>query len=158
MIVSTATAGAGKYVQIGVGVVYFLSDSKGNIDSSIKLSSELKKENALKYATYVEGKDSQLRQNEKYYQAVSIIKQESKNKANQMYKAENMILYGAPYNIIGSGGKIILNNLNKFNENKTNKLTVEMAEKMKRRNDNYKSTGNPNFYLNHRRLSIRELR
>ena len=60
MIVSTATAGAGKYVQIGVGVVYFLSDSKGNIDSSIKLSSELKKENALKYATYVEVKDSQL--------------------------------------------------------------------------------------------------
>ena len=69
-----------------------------------------------------------------------------------------MILYGAPYNIIGSGGKIILNNLNKFNENKTNKLTVEMAEKMKRRNDNYKRTGNPNFYLNYRRLSVRELR
>lgn len=36
--------------------------------------------------------------------------------------------------------------------------TVEMAEKMKRRNDNYKRTGNPNFYLNHRRLSVRELR
>ena len=107
---------------------------------------------------YAEQKDSQLDQKEKYYQAVTILKQERQNKADQMYKAENMILYGAPYNIYGSDGKIIMKNLNEFNKDKTTKLTVEMAEKMRIRNENYRRTRNPNLFLNHRRLSVRELK
>ena len=107
---------------------------------------------------YKDGKNPQLDQKEKYYQAVTILKQERQNKADQMYKAENMILYGAPYNIYGSDGKIIMKNLNEFNKDKTTKLTVEMAEKMRIRNENYRRTRNPNLFLNHRRLSVRELK
>ena len=112
----------------------------------------------LYYKDYKDGKNPQLDQKEKYYQAVTILKQERQNKADQMYKAENMILYGAPYNIYGSDGKIIMKNLNEFNKDKTTKLTVEMAEKMRIRNENYRRTRNPNLFLNHRRLSVRELR
>ena len=112
----------------------------------------------LYYKDYKDGKNPQLDQKEKYYQAVTILKQERQNKADQMYKAENMILYGAPYNIYGSDGKIIMKNLNEFNKDKTTKLTVEMAEKMRIRNENYRRTRNPNLFLNHRRLSVRELK
>ena len=112
----------------------------------------------LYYKDYKDGKNPQLDQKEKYYQAVTILKQERQNKADQMYKAENMILYGAPYNIYGSDGKIIMKNLNEFNKDKTTKLTVEMAEKMRIRNENYRRTRNPNLFLNHRRLSDRELK
>ena len=112
----------------------------------------------LYYKDYKDGKNPQLDQKEKYYQAVTILKQERQNKADQMYKADNMILYGAPYNIYGSDGKIIMKNLNEFNKDKTTKLTVEMAEKMRIRNENYRRTRNPNLFLNHRRLSVRELK
>ena len=108
---------------------------------------------------YLEGKNSHLTREEKYYQAVTIMKQERRNKAFIMYKTEILILYSAPHNIYDpASGKIIMENLNKFNQNQKIKLTKETAEKMKKRNDEFKKTKNPDLYLKNRSLSVKELK
>ena len=38
------------------------------------------------------------------------------------------------------------------------KLTKETAEKMKKRNDEFKKTKNPDLYLKNRSLSVKELK
>ena len=132
MIVSTATAGAGKYVQIGVGVVYFLSDSKGNIDSSIKLSSELKKENALKYATYVE--------------------EERKGIAEKTYYGEVSDL-GSLFTSYVNGKMSTQKEVSEYNKIRRTNYSLNQINTRLWRAHQYSEKGNPDYYVVPRRIS-----
>lgn len=69
-----------------------------------------------------------------------------------------MKLYGAPYNLYGPNGKVIIKHLNEFNKHNNSKLSIEDVEKLKKRNDEYRKTGNPDVYLENRNFSIKKVK
>ena len=131
-LVSFATGGADKWVKIGIGTVYFLSDNKGIIEDTVKLSSEVKKENALKYVTYVE--------------------EERKGIAERTYYGEINDLSGLYHNYV-NGKMPTLKEIREYNRTKRTNYSLDQIKTRLWKVSQYNKTGNPDYYVVPRRIN-----